>query len=130
MLETYSKLKQEYEETFDMDDPVTAFGLMKMASAVAEFLEVQEKKYNRIASELEKRAECIESEVSAANGKSVAEGKRFAATDKKVIDAWNEFFKAVETAGKMSAYARHSLRIYYDSKRVYENGEKKERYNG
>lgn len=129
-MKEYDELKSEYLELFDVDDPVTAFGLMKKASAICEYLESQYAKYNRLALEAEKQAEATEARVSIGNGKSVAEGKRFAEQDSSVIEAWRQFHIATETAAVINSQARHTLRIYYDTKRVWELGEKKERYNG
>lgn len=130
MIKEYEELKQEYLNLFDVDDPVTAFGLMRKASAVCEYLESQHAKYTRYALEAEKQAEALEAKVSIGNGKSVAEGKRFAEQDPTVVEAWRQYTIAMEKASTINAQARHTLRIYYDTKRVWELGEKKERYNG
>lgn len=130
MIKEYDELKSEYLELFDVDDPVLAFGLMKKASAICEYLESQHAKYVRLALEMEKQAEALEARTSIGNGKSVAEGKRFAEQDPLVVEAWRQFQIATEKASTINAQARHTLRIYYDTKRVWELGEKKERYNG
>ena len=130
MIKEYDELKTEYLNLFDVDDPITAFGLMKKASAICEYLESQYAKYTRLALEAQKQAEALEAKTSIGNGKSVAEGKRFAEQDESVLEAWRQFDLATEKAATINAQARHTLRIYYDTKRVWELGEKKERYNG
>lgn len=120
----YHELLFTYTNLQD-NDIATAYQLMINSSAMLEIIETLMVKYSIIATQLERQARAIEAKVSCeASQKSVAEGDRQAKKDPEVAKAWNEFLKAKEVSELYRVKVNTLLRIYYDSKAIWENANK------
>jgi hypothetical protein len=76
------------------NDPLTAYSLMKRASALLATQETQEVELDKRLNIVKGLAESIESQVILDAGGSISKGERVAQNSSIVINAWNDYHSA------------------------------------
>ena len=117
----YGKLVVEYDNLFD-NDPTTAFGVMKRASSLMASYEGLAARANKVLVAQEKNAKFTHARKSCELSNKPTEGERKAAAEESVLLAWEEYTTAISLLKMLEGIVRHLGRIYFDSKSVYEIG--------
>lgn len=126
MLKEYEDLIEDYRDLQD-NDPLTAYTIMKDASAILGTLETKLKKSSAELGRYKTLAEAMENEIAVeamSNGDSATKAEKVAKAHEDRIHAWNDYHDANKSIGELDALVSYMWRIYYDCKAVWEHGNK------
>jgi hypothetical protein len=119
------KLLEDYE-TLQDNDPLTAYSLMKRASALLSNYETQAAHLEKWSGKVKTLAQSIESETILNAGGSISKGERMAACSDQVIKGWNSYYSVRERLGKTQAVINNLNRIYWVCQLVWKSAKDKE----
>lgn len=120
----YKSLVLDYKDLQD-NDPTTAFDLMKKASSLLASIDSLVARTSGTAILQEKIAKATHAKKSCAMSIKPTEGERQAAKDEEVLSEWANLSMVVNIQKQLEALARHLNRIYFDTKSIFEIGNKR-----
>lgn len=123
-LDTFYEVFYEVESAYkamDDSDVEEAFSIMKEASSLGASFEKLSYDLAKEQAIQERQAKALAARISKESSSKVNEGDRLASFNPEVLSAWQRVAEIRSAQMYLEATARYLLRIYYDTKLVYEN---------
>lgn len=120
LYEQFSELEIEYKALND-SDVEDAYNIMKRASSLTSSFEKMSYDLGKELNIQERSAKALAAKISKESSSKVNEGDRLASFNKDVLCAWQRVAEVKSAQMYLEATARYLLRIYYDTKLIYEN---------
>lgn len=135
-LDNYYYIKESYINELTDNDPLSAFTLLKKASAEKEYLDTQLSEFNKILFDAEKTAKGIEARVANSfrqDGKGVGDAEKLAIYHSDTVSSWSDYSTIRKVRDDISAMSHFLERVYFDCKTQYELGlrnlDKRQKYS-
>lgn len=135
-LDNYYYIKESYIHELTDNDPLSAFALLKRASAEKEYLDTQLAELNKILFDTEKAAKGVEARVANSfrqDGKGVGDAEKLATYHHDTTSSWSEYSSIRKVRDELSAMSHFLERVYFDCKLIHEIGvrnfDKRQKYS-